>query len=113
MTPAPPPQNPPPPRYPSPYRLPYGTLTQTRSYLYLLVRVAETGGAGLSPAKACRARVLRVLSQYGLLSPVQTPTRPAPSGHVPALSSTIFHYLPLSVIPLRSGGGGACGARRA
>ncbi|KAJ1471611.1 hypothetical protein T484DRAFT_1843426 [Baffinella frigidus] len=44
-------------------------LRTTRSYLYLLVRAGETGGGGLSPGKACRARVLRVMSEYGLLSP--------------------------------------------
>ncbi len=33
-------------------------LRSTRSYLYCLARVAEVGGGGVSPAEACRKRLI-------------------------------------------------------
>ena len=41
-------------------------LRSTRSYLYCLARVAEVGGGGVSPAEACRKRLINNLKYYGL-----------------------------------------------
>ena len=41
-------------------------LRSTKTYVYCLVRVAAVGGAGMSPAHACRDRLVKTLQSFGL-----------------------------------------------